>query len=74
MPTDASASAVAASAAGASSTGTPASAANSAAATLDAMPPVPRWLLRPATTPSRSAGPDTSGMNVASAVLRGSQS
>ena len=51
-----------ASAAAASSTGTPASDASSAEDSFDAIPPVPRWLPRPATTPSRSEGAPTSGM------------
>ena len=70
VPTDASASAVAASDAAASSTGTPASAASSAEDSFDAIPPVPRWLPRPATTPSRSAGPATSGMKLRVAFPR----
>ena len=74
VPTEASDSAAAALVAAASSTGTPASAASSADDTLDAIPPVPRWLLCPAVTPSRSAGPETSGMKCVSSDLRGSES
>jgi hypothetical protein len=74
VPTEASTSAVAASAAAASSTGTPASAASSADDIFDSIPPVPKSLPGPATTPSRSSALDTSGIKRAPFVFRGSES
>ena len=56
VPTEASASAAAASEAAASSTGTPASAANSAEDSFETIPPVPRWLPRPAVTSVQVTG------------------